>query len=355
MIKDNMTVAYFTPMLASSGKKTHKIHTLPTGGEEIAVVLDLAALQWKISKGLHPKCKELGITSLIASTEQATKDAASPSAPSFNIRDIFPMTPSERIEAISAVTANAIISDSSNCVVVTGCPGIGKSYEVVKVFDSLNYEIHRCVGESMPDGDEDTEPLINTCVELVVMITGSITEAALFKVMTQYPNAIIVFDDVSDIFRNQTMVTLLMQATDTASVRTISWIRAKKSKTIEFRGKLIFLTNKKVSEFHPAIRSRASGAIVAIDFTKAEMLDLLTTRVASPDFLPRVELHHKRDAIEFIAEWINHPQIPIPNLRTLIATAKTFQKETEVALCVGREPDREFTKRSIIMSWLANN
>jgi ATPase family associated with various cellular activities (AAA) len=347
-----MTAAYYTTALSAEGKKTYKIHTLPDGGQEIANVIDLQGLQWRIQKGLHAKCKEMGITSLIQGGMAVSYSAEK--EPIFNIRDLFPMTPEERIQAIGATTANAIVGDTSNCVVITGSPGVGKSFSVMEVLNKLDYDIHTCAGETMADGDEDTEPLINTSSNLAVILTGSITEAALFKILTQYPNAIIVFDDVADIFKSQNMISIILQATDSNAIRNISWMRAKKSKTIRFGGKIIILTNKKVSEFHPAIISRASGAVVSINLTKSEMMDLLTTRAASFDFLPRIDIQHKKDAIDFISEWINHPQIPLPNIRTLISTVKTFATELQVAMVTDREPNREFTKRSIIMAWLAN-
>lgn len=348
-----MSIAYYTISVTPEGRRRYKIHTEPTGGEEIANVLDLQHYQWQIANGRNIAAASRGIKSVV-SAKATTVDTMEKEESVFNIADLYPMTPDEKIGQIKTVTANLVISDSSNCAVITGVPGVGKSHSVVEIFNNLDYDLLTCVGEVLAGEEDDAESLINTSSQLVVLITGSITEAALFKVLKQYPAAVIVFDDVSDIFRTQGMVSLLIQATGTDSTRPISWIRAKKSNSIEFRGKMIFITNKSSTDFHPAILSRASGAVVSIDFTKAEMLELLQARAACPHFLRHVSAQAKMDAIEFISTWIAHPQVPTPNLRTLISTAKTFHSESEVAMVCGREPDREFTKRSILMTWLAS-
>lgn len=133
------------------------------------------------------------------------------------------------LEALLDTTANSI-----NSLIVSGKGGVGKTYNVDKRLQKAddNYEID------------------------YKKVSGKVTTMGLYEALyhSRHAASVLLLDDV-DIFADETNIDLLKAVLDTSEKRVVSYATAGKyleqqgiPKQFEFRGKVIFLTNKNLSQ-----------------------------------------------------------------------------------------------------------
>jgi hypothetical protein len=146
----------------------------------------------------------------------------------------------------------------SPSLLVTGTPGLGKTYTIVSMLNRIGYT----------DGNE------------YVHVKGRSTAAGLFITLYENDNKLIVFDDCDSIFKDIDAVNLLKGALDSYDKRTIHWMSARPLKDVdgeplpksfEFTGRVIFISNLPIHRIDSAIRSRSFA--LDISLTAAQMLD----------------------------------------------------------------------------------
>jgi hypothetical protein len=125
---------------------------------------------------------------------------------------------------------DGVINKSIKSLIISGAPGIGKTYTVDKKLR------------------EATEKRgLN-----VSQLTGSATAIGLYLTLYDHRNSgdILVLDDLDSIFQDQEALNLLKGALDTGRTRTISWMSASKylrendiPNSFEFEGTVIFISN----------------------------------------------------------------------------------------------------------------
>lgn len=127
----------------------------------------------------------------------------------------------------------------TNGIIVTGTPGVGKTYTTVDVLENV-------MGKKL---DFD-----------YITVTGTISPIEMFKTMHDNRDAVIIFDDCDEIFKNQDSVNMLKGALQTQGLRRVSYIKAsitgKKDEEgttlfenpFEFNGQIVMITNFKTSE-----------------------------------------------------------------------------------------------------------
>lgn len=113
-------------------------------------------------------------------------------------------------------------------LIISGAPGLGKSYTCKKVLDDSNINY--------------------------TMVRGFAKETAMFKLLWQHreKGSVIIFDDCDSIFDSTAGLNILKSALELSENRSVSWLSERKfvsddgekiPGTFDFKGSIIFLTN----------------------------------------------------------------------------------------------------------------
>lgn len=128
-----------------------------------------------------------------------------------------------------------------NSMIVSGKGGVGKTYNIE---------------QRLMKADQNLECNYKS-------ISGKITTMGLFKALyeSRHSTDILLLDDV-DVFANETTIDLLKAVLDTTDTRVVSYITSSKvlaesgiPQQFDFRGKVIFITNKNLARMAKAENS----------------------------------------------------------------------------------------------------
>lgn len=190
-------------------------------------------------------------------------------------------SPSQMFEDMNNLSL-MVAAGVSPSLLITGTPGLGKTYHVTTMLNKIGYV----------DGRE------------YIHVKGRSTAAGLFITLYENQDKLIIFDDCDNVFKDPDAVNLLKGALDSYDRRIISWISARPlkdadgdplPKNFEFTGRIIFISNLSVHRIDAAIRSRSFT--MELSLTAAQMLDRMQ------DLLPVIEpnvtdLTIKQEALE---------------------------------------------------------
>ena len=126
--------------------------------------------------------------------------------------------------------ANAAINGNCRSLIVAGAPGVGKSFTILKAASTISEE--RCS-----------------------VLKGAVTPTGLFQKLWKhrFDGHVVIFDDADDIFANERCLNFLKAACDSSDERYITWASNANQidedgeeipTTFEFRGSIVFITNK---------------------------------------------------------------------------------------------------------------
>jgi len=126
---------------------------------------------------------------------------------------------------------DATINGKSKSFILSGPPGLGKSYGVMKI--AAEYERRG---------------------RQVCVVKGFARATGLYKVLYEYrtKNCVVIFDDADSVFWDMDALNLLKSACDMTRVRTLSWLAETNMKDssdetlptkFDFEGSIVFLTN----------------------------------------------------------------------------------------------------------------
>ena len=175
---------------------------------------------------------------------------------------------SVRYNALERMSAR-IVEGQIPSLIVSGPPGIGKSYTVRKAVRRMS-------------GDRKS-----------VFVSGAASPVGLYKTLFQCAEGgVVVLDDCDDVFHDDTSLNLLKAALDSdEDYRTISWLkeaawmeREGVPDSFEFKGSVVFLTN---IDFEAAIESGRPGAEHFKALIDRSMYLCLTLRTRR-DFMIRI-------------------------------------------------------------------
>jgi hypothetical protein len=179
----------------------------------------------------------------------------------------------ERFAAMDKMAA-ATVSGHNKSLILSGPPGLGKSYGVMKIADR-----YAAAGNK------------------VTVVKGFIRPTGLYKVLFENrdSDSVVIFDDADSVFEDSVALNLLKAATDMTRTRTLSWRAETNMETddgeklptsFDFGGKIIFITNY---DFDTLInKNNMNSKHFAAMISRSIYLDLgmKTTR----DYLVRIQI-----------------------------------------------------------------
>lgn len=225
----------------------------------------------------------------------------------------------ERFDILHEMT-KACVSGDIRAMIVSGPPGVGKSFGVEQEIDKA------CMFDQIAGKRLRAE-----------VVKGAATPIGLYKTLYKYsdPNCVVVFDDCDSILLDDLALNLLKGALDTGKKRKISWLSESRAlandgipDSFDFKGSAIFITNlkfdkmrsQKLRDHLDALQSRCHYLDLTLDTMRDKILRIRQIAkdgvlFANYDFDPVVQ----DEIIEFMSE--NQTRLREMSLRMAIKIA----------------------------------
>ena len=208
----------------------------------------------------------------------------------------------DRFEILEDMT-RAVKKGDVRAMIVTGPPGVGKSFGVEKVL--AKHDVFADVAN-------------DSKLKKYEVVKGAMSAIGLYKKLYEFSDkkCILVFDDCDSVLLDDLSLNILKAALDSNQKRTIHWNTDSRSlkqegmpNSFEFKGGAIFITNikfdhvrsKKLKDHLEAIESRCHYLDLTID-TKREKLLRIRQVVQDAGMLDNHKLDDqaKAEVVEFI-------------------------------------------------------
>jgi hypothetical protein len=177
----------------------------------------------------------------------------------------------ERFEILHEMT-KAAVSGDIRAMIVSGPPGVGKSYGVELEIEKATL-LDQIAGRKLR----------------AEVVKGSATPIGLYQTLYKYsdPNCVVVFDDCDSILLDDVSLNLLKGALDSGKKRKISWLSESSTlrregipDSFEFKGSVIFITNlkfdkmksQKLRDHLDALQSRCHYLDLTLDTMRDKIL-----------------------------------------------------------------------------------
>lgn len=250
-----------------------------------------------------------------------------------------------RFEVLREMT-KAVKAGTVRAMIVTGPPGVGKSFGVEEVLSKD--DLFDMMGQRKPKYE---------------VVKGAMSAIGLYSKLYQYSDSksVLVFDDCDSVLLDDVALNILKAALDTSKKRTISWntdSRILRSEGIpdkfEFKGGAVFITNlkfenvrsKKLQDHLNALESRCHFIDLQMD-TEREKCLRIKQIVFNPEsghegMLDAYEFEDgiKEEVVDFIMD--NRSKMRELSLRTVLKVAdlrksfpSTWQSMAEVTVMKG--------------------
>jgi hypothetical protein len=223
-----------------------------------------------------------------------------------------------RFEILKDMT-KAVKGGDVRAMIVTGPPGVGKSFGVEEVLSKD--DLFNTLGERKPRYE---------------IVKGAMSAIGLYKKLYEFSDAknILVFDDCDSILLDDIALNILKAALDSSKKRTISWntdSRLLRSEGIpdkfEFKGGAIFITNlkfenvrsKKLQEHLAALESRCHYIDLRMDTDREKVLRI--KQIVKDGMLDSYEMEDvaRDEVVDFIEA--NRATMRELSLRTVLKVA----------------------------------
>jgi len=210
----------------------------------------------------------------------------------------------QRFEILEDMT-RAVKKGDVRSMIVTGPPGVGKSFGVEKVLSK--HDVFATVAD-------------NSKLKKYEVVKGAMSAIGLYKKLYEFQDkkSILVFDDCDSVLLDDLSLNILKAALDSGKKRTIHWNTDSRSlsqegvpNSFEFKGGAIFITNikfdhvksKKLRDHLEALESRCHYLDLTID-TEREKLLRIKQVVRDADMLGAYELddQSKTEVVQFIMD-----------------------------------------------------
>ena len=177
----------------------------------------------------------------------------------------------ERFDILTEMT-KATVSGDIRAMIVSGPPGVGKSFGVEREIDKA------CLFDKLASKRLKAE-----------VVKGSATPIGLYQVLYKFSdeNSVVVFDDCDSILLDDVALNLLKGALDSGKKRKISWLSESSAlrregipDSFEFKGSVIFITNlkfdkmksQKLRDHLDALQSRCHYLDLTLDTMRDKLL-----------------------------------------------------------------------------------
>jgi len=226
----------------------------------------------------------------------------------------------ERFEILDDMT-RAVKKGAVRAMIVSGAPGVGKSFGVEKVLGKHGL---------MADIANDEK------LKKYEIVKGAMSAIGLYSKLYEFSaeKNILVFDDCDSVLLDDLSLNILKAALDTSKKRTISWntdSRLLRSEGVpnsfEFKGGAIFITNinfqniksKKLQDHLAALESRCHYIDLTIHTEREKMLRI--KQIVGDGMLAEYDFSEEQTTsiIEFIDQ--NKKRLRELSLRTVLKTA----------------------------------
>jgi hypothetical protein len=223
-----------------------------------------------------------------------------------------------RFEILKDMT-KAVKQGDVRAMIVTGPPGVGKSFGVEEVLS--RDDLFDTLGQRKPKYE---------------IVKGAMSAIGLYKKLYEFSDNkhILVFDDCDSILLDDIALNILKAALDSSKKRTISWntdSRLLRSEGIpdrfEFKGGAIFITNlkfenvrsKKLQEHLAALESRCHYIDLRMDTDREKVLRI--KQIVKDGMLNSYEMEDsaRDEVVDFIEE--NRAKMRELSLRTVLKVA----------------------------------
>lgn len=214
------------------------------------------------------------------------------------------MTPdiNQRFEILRNLTT-MVLNDITPSLIITGEGGLGKTHTVMQTIQDLqmfNYEW--------------------------TVFKGYSTARGLYNTLYDNNGKVIIFDDCDSVLEDKVAINILKSALDSYEKRTITWMAKMNPndsypQQFDFRGRIIFISNKSKDKIDGAILSRS--LTVDLTMTAEEKIQRMTKIIDK--ILPDYDMDNKLDALNFLSQ---NKEANI-NLRTLIMVTKMVKANPE--------------------------
>ena len=258
-------------------------------------------------------------------------------------------TDEEAIERIAArfsildEMAEAVSTSKVRAMIVSGPPGIGKSYGVERALEKQN------MFEDIAGSSRKFE-----------VVKGAMSAIGLYKKLYEHSSRghVVCFDDCDAILYDDLALNLLKAALDTGKKRTLHWNTESRTlmaegmpNSFEFNGGVVFITNikfdnvksKKLQDHLQALQSRCHYLDLTIDSMRDRMLRI--RQICGQGMLEKYAMpkETEEDLIQFIFE--NKHKLREISLRMVLKIADLWKMNPEkykmLAENTCMKPDRE--------------
>jgi hypothetical protein len=229
----------------------------------------------------------------------------------------------QRFEFIEQVT-DMVVSGESNSVIITGSGGLGKTFTVMECLKASGLD--EAYWEEPGEDDESESGAVSRGDYEIVK--GFVTPKALYRLLYNNRERLIVFDDCDSVWDNPTTVSLLKAALDSYETRKISWFSESKAEDddlpqqFEFKGKIIFVSNLALTDLDQAVLSRC--LYVDVSMTAQEKVARIKT--LAPKIRTDMTKAAKEECIKLLEE--NAENIGDLNIRTFLKVCEIRHKDT---------------------------
>jgi hypothetical protein len=208
---------------------------------------------------------------------------------------------------------NMVIKGTQPSLLVTGSPGVGKTYLITKLLQDAGQKYEHVKGRS--------------------------TAAGMFQILyeNRQSDKIVLFDDCDSVFGNEDAVNILKGALDSYDKREISWLvsRPMKSTTGEvipkkfvFEGRVIFISNLPQRKIDDAIKTRSF--VIEVALSPEDMITKMKHDL--PFIMPEVPKFEKEIALKFIERISKKTDSLELNMRTLIKAIKILDEVNDLSI-----------------------
>jgi predicted AAA+ superfamily ATPase len=226
----------------------------------------------------------------------------------------------ERFEILMDMT-RAVKKGDVRAMIVTGPPGVGKSFGVEEVLSK--HDVMANIAN-------------NSKLKKYEVVKGAMSALGLYAKLYEYkdPKSILVFDDCDSVLQDELSLNILKAALDSSKKRTIHWNTDSRllrdqgaPNSFEFKGGAIFITNikfenvrsKKLQDHLAALESRCHYLDLTIDTEREKMLRI--EQIVEDGMLRDYEFaeEEQRELIAFIDN--NKKRLRELSLRTVLKIA----------------------------------